>query len=118
MEELLMPRTRNRTTKKLSSRKKRNAKKTYKIVRGIMHFLRKEIEEEIIKIGRTGSLSVYYEKKIYNIQILRFSETSIKYSILGKEIVFSEKSLKEFRKVILINKEPSIESNIKPALAC
>ncbi|MCK5085130.1 hypothetical protein KAK05_00285 [Candidatus Parcubacteria bacterium] len=118
MEELLMPRTRNWITKKLLSRKKRNDKKIYKIVRKIMHLLKEEIEEEIIKIGRTGSFPVYYEEKIYDIQILRFSETSIKYSILGKEIVFSEESLNEFRKVIQINKEPFVKSNVIPALAC
>ncbi len=105
-------------TKKLLSRKNRTDKKVYKIVRGIMHLLRWEIEEKIIKIGRTGSFSVYYKEKIYDIQILRFSETLIKYSILGKEIVFSEESLNEFKKVIQMNKEPFVKSDIKPALAC
>ena len=100
----------NWTRKKRKSRKRRTSKKSHKEMSKRIREEEEEkkkiklvIEEKTIKQGRVGFFTVNNNGIIYELEIVEFSELSIRYIYKGKEYNFSEINLKEFRKVIRMN---------------
>ena len=90
------------------------ARKKFRRTNKEMWSIKRHLEGEIIKIGKAGLFYVDCNGKIYHIEVLEFSESSIKYKILGKQYNFSKNALEGFRKIIKLN---SKSEDITPALA-
>ena len=76
--------------------------------------IKRHLEDEIIKIGKIGLFQVKCSGKTYHVEILFFSESSIKYKVRGKKLKFSKNALREFRKIMKLN---SNKEDITPAIA-
>lgn len=108
----------NWAIKKRKSRERRTLKKSHKEMSKRIREEKKKklfIEEKIIIQGRAGSFIVNNDGIIYELEIVEFSELSIRYIYKGEEYNFSKINLKEFRKVIIMGDK--ITPNI-PVLAC
>ena len=118
LQEVMFLRHENWAIKKRKSRERRTLKKSHKEMSKRIREEKKKklfIEEKIIIQGRAGSFIVNNDGIIYELEIVEFSELSIRYIYKGEEYNFSKINLKEFRKVIIMGDK--ITPNI-PVLAC